>query len=232
MKKNSIRYTIIIIILLIVFNVLVFAIPFSNKCNAAFWIAYAFGDLAILSQLGFAYLAFKGKDTLKSKFYGLPIVRIGFIYFIVQIILSILIFIINCFVVIPMWIILVLLVLLVGIASIGLIVTDAYRDEVERQDVNSSINTKFMSDLALEVNLLVNKYSNTEYKDILNTLQEEVRYSDPTSNKSLDEIDNAINDKLLQVKTALTNNDANVNSHINELMDLIKNRNIINKSSK
>ena len=224
MKKTFIRYTSIISIVFVIFNVLVFVVPFSNKNNVAFWIAYAFGDLAIISQIGFSILAFKGKTSFRSMLYGLPIIKLGYIYFAVQLCFSILTFIINCFVVIPFWIILVVLVVFNGLFAIGLITTSAYREEIERQDENQPKQTSFISKLTDDCKNLVNMYEGSEYYSLLEKLYEEIRYSDPVSSENLVEIENELNEKFETLKNELENK-ANIDSTTNKMLVLIKNRN-------
>ena len=57
MKKNEIRAIAFVLIVLIAFNVVVFALPF--VMNGVFWVSYIFGMLAILLQLPVMKIAFK-----------------------------------------------------------------------------------------------------------------------------------------------------------------------------
>ena len=85
MKKNIKGY-IILAILLVVFSVIAFAAPFSMK--APFWIAYVCGVIAIAFQLYVFNVAFANGEDVKSRFYGFPIAKIGVVYMIVQLIVS------------------------------------------------------------------------------------------------------------------------------------------------
>ena len=119
--KNGIRFLVSIGILFVIFNVISFAVPFAK--SSVFWISYVFGIIAILVQVAVMKIAFSGTDTARSKVYGFPIARIGVVYAIIQIILSILFMALSAF--IPFWIPLVLFVILLGISAIGFIAADA-----------------------------------------------------------------------------------------------------------
>ena len=74
MKKITKNYLLIIAIILVVYSVLVFVIPFTKMNMATFVISYIASVIALLSQVYVAYIAFKGEDNLTSKVYGFPII--------------------------------------------------------------------------------------------------------------------------------------------------------------
>ena len=69
------------VILLIVFSVITFVLPF--KKNTLFWLSYAFGVFAILFQLYVLMKAFHGTESVRSRFYGFPIAKVGLIYMVI-----------------------------------------------------------------------------------------------------------------------------------------------------
>ena len=84
MKKNSFLSYIALGIAFILFNVVAFIIP-TDK-NATFWCAYIFTVIAFLIQIPLWKIALGKKETLKNKFLGIPIIQVGFIYLVIQII--------------------------------------------------------------------------------------------------------------------------------------------------
>ena len=83
MKKKVMAHAVLVIAFAL-FNVIAFAIP--TEKTATFWIAYAFSVVAFAMQIGIWKFSFKGADTLKSKFLGIPLIFVGIAYLIVQII--------------------------------------------------------------------------------------------------------------------------------------------------
>ena len=84
MKKRS-GYLILGIIFA-VFTVVAFVAPFTK--SAVFWISYLFGLVALIFQIPLWNKALNG-ETLKSKFLGFPVLHIGVVYLIIQLIVSI-----------------------------------------------------------------------------------------------------------------------------------------------
>jgi len=87
MKKNSTKGYAILGILFALISVIAFAIPTTKTIT--FWIAYAFTAVAFAAQIAIWKIALGKEETLKSKFLGFPIIHIGIVYLILQIITSI-----------------------------------------------------------------------------------------------------------------------------------------------
>ena len=88
MNKAKGRLVAIVAILLVVFSVIAFLLPFEK--NGIFWISYVFGILAIVLQLYMLKVSFGKEKSVKSRFYGFPIAQIGVVYLAAQMIMSIL----------------------------------------------------------------------------------------------------------------------------------------------
>ncbi len=233
MTKNFKRYIIIVFIIAVIYNVLVFAIPFTHKSLFSFWLTWGFGLLCIVAQPFIGYFGFKDTKTYKSKVYGWPIVILGYVYLVVQLLLCLISFIVGAFVGIPFWIILVIQVIIVGLVLIGLIVNDTYKEEITKIENNLPITTKFISDLRVDSETVLKKIINQEIKTQFEKFVEEVRYSDPVSNDSLVEIEDKINKKYILLKDDLLNrvSDRAIND-INDLIILLDERNKRVKQSK
>ena len=87
MEKNKITAISIIAIAFVTFTVIAFLPPFVR--NGVFVTSYIFGLIAIAVAPFVMYVAFKDADSIRSRFYGFPIARIGIVYAVVQILLSI-----------------------------------------------------------------------------------------------------------------------------------------------
>ena len=84
MKKNSNKGYVILGILFALVSIIAFAVPTAK--TATFWIAYAFTTAAFAVQIGVWRAALGTAETLKSKFLGFPVVHIGIVYAILQVI--------------------------------------------------------------------------------------------------------------------------------------------------
>ena len=81
MKKNSTKGYIILGILFALVSIIAFAVPTIK--TTTFWIAYVFTAAAFAAQIIIWNKAL-GKEELKSKFLGFPVVHIGIVYVIIQ----------------------------------------------------------------------------------------------------------------------------------------------------
>ena len=186
LSKNAVRFLIFIGLALLVFNVIAFVVPFAK--TGTFWIGYLFGTISILGQIAVMKLAFNGTTTVRSKFYGFPVARIGIIYAVVQVLLSIFLMALAAY--IPAWIPVVIFIILFAIAAAGLVASDTVREEVVRQDAKIVEDVKTMRNLQSKMNMLVSQSDcNEEEKSALSSLAEEIKYSDPVSGKATKELE-------------------------------------------
>lgn len=203
MKKNEVRTMIVLGIVFVVFTILSFAPPFLK--NGAFWLAYLFGILSIGVQVYVLKSAFAGQESAKSKFYGFPIAKIGMVYMIAQLVLSILTMAISLFV--PAWVAVVVYIVMLGAAAIGLISSEAVREEVVRQEVIVQADTGAMMTLRSSLSMLLSKAEDDILRKALQDLADECKYSDPVSNDMTRAIEAEMTTAAAVLKEYLMNND-------------------------
>ena len=233
MKKITKNYLLIIAIILVVYSVLVFVIPFTKMNMATFVISYIASVIALLSQIYVAYIAFKGEDNLTSKVYGFPIIKLGYIYLGVQFALSILFYILGAFIDVPVWICIVLYVLVLGLAAVGLITTSTYKEAIEEIEVTKEDNKVFVKELRRDTLVYSSKIKDQTTKDLFDKFLDIVRYSDPVSNENLKEVEEEIKSKYEEIKVLVSHDNYLVaNKEIENLIDLINRRNLMCKEFK
>ena len=140
MTKNASRGLIILAIVLAVFSLIAFAVPFAH--TTLFWAAYGFGVFAILFQLYIFKTSFAGNGDAKSRFYGFPIARLGIYYLVAQLILSVIEFALAGL--IPAWPAIIVNVLVLAFVLIGCITAETMRDEIVQQDQKLKKNVSTM----------------------------------------------------------------------------------------
>ena len=200
LSKNAKRFLIIIGLSLVAFNVIAFVVPFSR--TAVFWIGYGFGMLAILAQIIVIKLAFDGAESIRSKFYGFPIARIGVIYLIAQVLLSIVAMALGM-IILP-WIPAVLFTVMLVAAAAGLVSADAVRDEVERQDEKIVKDVSRMRSLQSKMNVLISQSDvSGELKTELDKLADSIKYSDPVSSSATEQIEDELNFNIEELQKAI-----------------------------
>lgn len=215
MKKN--RNFIILGILFVLFNIIVFTLSFEK--NSIFWIGYLFTTIAFASQ-GYLLYQYTQYETLfERKFLGFAFAQVNVTYLIVQLVsFSILIALkpekLTSSVLVYSIILAAYLVIFLMMNSGGEIILE-YEDRVE-QKVN------YLRALDVDVSLVKNKVEDQELKTVLNTLEDELKYSDPMSSKELEDIELSIKDRVDALKS---NIDLITVDSVNDIIDLVKERN-------
>lgn len=202
-NKNTVRGTIILGIALAAWLVIVLAVPFVK--NAAYWLSFVFTLLAFAAQLYVFKISFRNGESVRSKFYGFPIARIGVLYLAVQLVLGLLVMALAKW--IPAWIGVILFVITLAVAAVGCIAADMMRDEVERQDAQLKKNVSPMRAMQSKANALVNQCDAPALKNELEKLAEDFRFSDPVSSEALADIEASLSACLDELQRSLTDGD-------------------------
>lgn len=208
-----------VFIIMAVFNVVAFMIPFNR--GSGFWTGYGFSMLALLLSAGIYLYAFDNKD-LKSKFYGMPLILVVWYYLVIQLIAGLLEMTLD-FIPIPFQFGIVVNTVLLGACLLGLIAIDATKDEIEHIDKKIKEKIIFIKSLQVDVESLINKASDESVKKALKNLAETIRYSDPMSNPQLSAIENKINIKVSELAEAA--NSETSKALCDELQQLFADRN-------
>lgn len=220
MKKRS-GYLILGIIFA-VFTVVAFVAPFTK--SAVFWISYLFGLVALIFQIPLWNKALNG-ETLKSKFLGFPVLHIGVVYLVIQLIVSIIMMAIPG---IPVWVAIIIDVLILAISCVLVSSGGVARSAIEQTEEKIRTQTSFIKELKVSVDILLSEETDADVRAELGKLSDEIRYSDPMSNDALVEIEKQIAEKVSSIATA----GENKLGIISEISRLIKQRNIKCKALK
>ena len=214
MKNKNLGYA-VLGILFVLISVIIFVIP--TEKTAAFWIAYGFAAIAFVAQISIWKKALGKEDTLKSKFLGLPVVRIGIVYLIIQVV-ALAVF--TAVPTLPTWSAIVACAVILGVSAVCMIVGEVGRNEIERVEAKVQKKVSFIKELQAEVELLAEVETDTTTKAALHQLAEKIRFSDPMSNETLAEIESAITEKVAELKST-----ADKIAVIQELNSLLAERN-------
>jgi len=214
MKKNSTKGYVILGVLFALISIITFTVPTTK--TATFWIAYVFTAAAFAAQIIIWNKAL-GKEELKSKFLGFPVVHIGIVYAIIQTVA----FAVFMFVpTLPTWSAIVVCSIIVGASAVCMISADAGRNEIERVEAKVQKKVFYIRELQADVELLADAVTDADTKAALTQLAEKMRFSDPMSNEQLADLENKISTKVLELKIA-----ANKMEIITELTSLLDERN-------
>jgi hypothetical protein len=203
MKKSNIRCGILAVLLLIIYNLLVFVIPFVH--NGVFWLSYGFTLDAFVIAGAACVIAFRSGRDLDSKFFGYPVAKVGIIYLVVQLILSFVFMALATHV--PIWLGVLVYAIALAVAVIGLVVKDTVRDHILSQDINLRNEVTVIRSAQAKLNQLISLCNDPEAAVAVKKLAEEVRYSDPVSSPELTEIEADLTADINELQNALVEED-------------------------
>lgn len=192
-------------IALAVFNLIAFLAPFAH--TGVFWAGYVFGMIAILAQIPVLFIAFRGADSARSKFYGLPIARLGLIYLVVQLVLSLAAMCLAWVSALPAWPFILVFLLLLAAAALGTIAADVTRDEITWQDTKLKKDVKKLRELQSLGRSLVTQCEDPVLSAELKKLSESLQYSDPVSSAATAETETELASLLDELQKALLDGD-------------------------
>lgn len=225
LNKNTIRSIIIFVIVLVIYNLIIFSIPFEH--NATFKGSYAFGLIAIFSQIAVILFAASGANTLRKKVYSFPVARMGIIYLVVQLIVSVVFATAATFVEgFPSWLIYVVSAIILGVFAILVLLTDTTKDAIIKLEDEEERQTVQIKTFRINIDSIARRVNDAELLKILHKLSDTAKYSDPVSCEELYAIENEITEKIAELDTAIKTDDISQAKIIAEqIIDLFEDRN-------
>lgn len=203
MSKNGARGYIVLLIILLFFSIVAFVPPFSM--TAAFWIAYVFAVIAIAFQIYVFKISFSGEGNAKSKFYGFPIAKVGVVYLIVQLTISLVEICLAA--ILPAWVVVIVNIVPIAFAIVGCVAAEAMRDEIVRQDVVLKKDVSNMRGLQSLSVSLVGQCTDTDLKVTIQKLADDFKYSDPVSSEQTKAIESELETQMKELQRAVIDND-------------------------
>lgn len=226
MSKNVKLYAVVWVILVALFNAIVFITPSEyegeSKFTDTFWIGYALVMVAFLGQLICSYIGLKD-DNLTKVFYNIPLLRVSVIGLVVSVIAGSILMAIPT---VESWIAAIICLIVLALVAIATIKAKVVGGVVDSIDKKIKEQTYFIKNLTVDAQNLLARANTPETKSVVNKVYEAIRYSDPMSNDNLNEIESKIGYEFKSFEMAVKNGDtAIVNSQAEELLILINNRN-------
>lgn len=186
-NKNGIIITVVItLVILVLLNVCTFVIPFNKIDKAAHFITYGCTEFVILVEMFLiANQLFNGDDS-NQKIMSLPIIFFGLVTTIIQILATIVFYFINAFVQLPVWIVIVIECLIIGLGVIQ-VAKGFFFKKRNVEYCENIADTKFMDEFKTRLKTLCKINKNVCIEKPLEDLLDIALGSDPiTNNKTID----------------------------------------------
>ena len=187
----------ILLIALVIVCAVAFAIPTAK--TTSFWVAFAFTCIAFAAQILIWNIGFKDNSPLKSKFLGIPVIRVGYIYLVLQLIaLAVL----MAYPALPVLITIIINVLIVGISAVCMITAKISIDIVSNVEEKVQAKASYIREIQTDIEIVAERESDSAIKQKILKLAEKVKYSDPISSDELFELEKKISDKVKELNNA------------------------------
>ena len=224
--KNSKTMWIFLGIILAIYSSIVWIVPWEK--NGCLVLSYIFTVVAFLFQGVVWKISWDNSETAMSKFYGIPIFRVGIIYLVVQICLSFVVVLLSK--VIPYWIPILLYIIVLGAFLIGLIAATQIKEQIDRMETEQKKDTKLIKKMRVESDYLYQRYSSQEK---LKLIADKIKYSDPVSMDELEDEEKELALLLTQMEQLLQNNEVErFESMADEFLTKLERRNNLCKMYK
>lgn len=215
MKNKNLKGYLILGILFALVSVIAFVIPTAK--TTTFGAAYLFTIVAFAAQI-FVWKKALGKENeLKSKFLGIPVTQVGVVYLVLQVI-AFAVFV--AFSMLPVWSVVVVCAIILGISAVCMITADVAIEEIERIDAKVQKKVFYIKNLQTDVEILAETETNEAINAGLLDLMKKIRFSDPMSNEELAPIEEQIVEKINELQNA-----DDKQSIINSVLMLLAERN-------
>ena len=210
MKKDMIRWGIGLGVVLVLYILIAFLIPFAH--TATFWVSFLFTLIAFGVVAAAFYIAFIRNSDAKSKFYGFPIAKIGTIYSLVQLIAGIIFMALAALV--PAGVAVLVYAIALGAAVIGLISAEAVAEEIHNQDAKLKKDVTLMRSLQSKLNQMAAQCDNPDAAAEVKRFAEEMRYSDPVSSEALADIEADLAAAVDELQATIVDDDGNATKQL------------------
>lgn len=198
--KATIGIGLIYVILLGVFNLLVFTI--SKTRTNVFWLSYAFMTAAFAVQIVTMLLSFKTFDV-ETLFFGIPLASFSIYYLCAALAVGAVFMIFQN---VGFILALVIQVLILAAFLIIAVISLHARDTVQAIGDNIKQNVTNLKSILVDVEMLASSCSDPELKQALNKLADTVKYSDPMSTAAIELVEQRIMRKISELRVSMENN--------------------------
>ena len=133
----------------------------------------------------------------------------------------------------PLWLAVVADVVFLGAALIGVITTQAMKEEIQRQDQVLKKDVALIRQLQSKARMLVGQCEDEGQKEKLNRLSEALQYSDPVSSPAIEEIEYRLSQLVDELEKAVVEQEyAAAHSLCTQAMQTLTERNRLCKLNK
>lgn len=224
-NQKKIQMLIIACIIFLTYNICIWAIPFRKTASS--WLVYGFSIISFMVFAVTTYLSVIKPLRVKEKFYGLPVFQWGYRLLGFEIIFCVLMYAIGNFIIIPVWLTLVLVSIITAIGLVGTLMLNISKETIEEHETKLEKKISWHQNFEFEIENVYERLTEPYLKDMMGTVFELVRCSDPVSSDGIKNYEDKLSFELKELKTYIMNNveKTQIANKINVLKVLMNERN-------
>ena len=232
-SKSGIRATLIIYaVLIVLLTVCTFAIPFPKLDNGVLITSYVCAVVMTIAEGTLALSLLFNEENLNQRVLSLPIIFSGYVALSLQIIATIVFYVCNAFIKIPIWIVIVIECLLFGYLIIQLAKGFFFKNR-NCEYHNRAANTKFMDEFRARLKAIVAINSNDNIKKELEDLLDIAKGSDPVTNDKTMDSESELLSELQELDEAIKSGfEEEARTAIKKTKNTLLERNVLCKTGK
>lgn len=201
-KKNSTVYA-AFALAVVLYSAIAWLIPWEKNSN--FVLSYVSTLLVFGVLFAVWKFAWADSENAMSRFYGIPVIRVGLIYLGVQVGFSIFVMIFSRW--IPSRVVVLLDIAFMCLFLFGIITAKEIKTQIDAMETRQQVQTVVIKRLRVEAGYLSSAFLNPETEEYLNRIEEQLKYSDPVSAPQLEMEEKSLMLLLEQIKEVLEIND-------------------------
>lgn len=231
--KSGIKATLIIYaVLIVLLTVCTFAIPFPKLDNGVLVASYVCAVVMTMAEGTLALSLLFNEENLNQRVLSLPILFSGYVALSLQIVVTIVFYVCNAFIKLPIWIVIVVECLLFGYLIIQLAKGFFFKDR-NREYHNRAANTKFMDEFRARLTAIAAINSNDNIKKELEDLLDTAKGSDPVTNdKTMDSESELLSDLQELDEAIKSGSEDEARAAIEKTKNTLLERNVLCKTGK
>lgn len=204
-KKRHIAAFLIYSLLLFLYTILFFAIPFSK--NSVSWISFFFTEASILISFLIYLYAFQSCQNVQETVYAYPVFRIGGLYLIVQLISGTIFCVIDVYFNIPAWVAVAFFLIILSVALAACFITGNIRVFIQDTDRKTREETVHFKSLYAELTEILELCQDDVLKRELRFLEERFRFSDPVTTGKMSSIEKQLASGIQELRELVLSED-------------------------
>ena len=231
-KAGALSALIISIVVVALLNIFTFVIPFNKLDAASHYTVYGCTELILVLFAILSITQFFLENIPNQRIIALPIAFYGYVTIIIQIVLNIVVFIVNAFIAIPVWIIVILESIIFGFGIIQ--ITKGFFFKARNEEYHNNVaNTKFMDEFRARLKALEKINKNENISDELTDLVDIALGSDPITNDKTIDSENELLSLLQELDEAIKEGSLEEARHaIEKTKNALYERNVLCKAGK